>query len=621
MSEDQIQQIINSNINKISLSFTSDNIEIKQEDEFNHLIINRKFYSEHKDLLDNVIKKIIISSKNREMTIAYGSLINDNLINSLCENDNIKIISLAKNNYYERYSLSKSHYDLFKAAKKEKIKTTFVDKELENNFDSLLEYNYEKSLLGFYSYKDLKGDHISLFSKIPEDKLYVLQYLGENTELSISTECNIKEILETLKKYNKTNKVKITADDKDKLNYELKQLGYFGGNDSNINNITVELPFIDRLRLPLNEYLEYEKLLYDMVEPAKNLSPFEKMVYAYDITKKFKKYRMPKKDNKNVVNMSYDEKLKIRSLSRDLYKILDNDYIVCVGFVNLLHDLLSKLGIDSISQSVDIDLARHKSIKQLRDNNKNWKELSPQEKYKLISQQVSYIPKDSFEGHRRLIVRIKDEKYGIDGIYISDPTWDNDYEYNSYAHIAMTERDVASSLSTVKIDDDFLPFSATSINEFNEMINRVLDNKKRRRIKEDKEQEEQENKKVSKKDIEIHDLIDFKGYFSDFFKRMEKIFPKEFNALVEKYPCISPKNVFSDIYSLSYLPQDFLEGLYEIAKLIVSKNNNSISDEVLRSAIEEVYKDVYEGRLKKEDLDKMFKDTEHYRTVEFIPSK
>ena len=153
------------------------------------------------------------------------------------------------------------------------------------------------------------------------------------------------------------------------------------------------------------------------------------------------------------------------------------------------------------------------------------------------------------------------------------------------------------------------------------MINRVLDNKKRRRIKSYKEQEEQENKKVSKKDIEIHDLIDFKGYFSDFFKRMEKIFPKEFNALVEKYPCISPKNVFSDIYSLSYLPQDFLEGLYEIAKLIVSKNNNSISDEVLRSAIEEVYKDVYEGGLKKEDLDKMFKDTEHYRTVEFIPSK
>ena len=28
MSEDQIQQIIDSNINKISLSFTSDNIEI-----------------------------------------------------------------------------------------------------------------------------------------------------------------------------------------------------------------------------------------------------------------------------------------------------------------------------------------------------------------------------------------------------------------------------------------------------------------------------------------------------------------------------------------------------------------------------------------------------------------
>lgn len=621
MSEDQIQQIIDSNINKISLSFTSDNIEINQEDEYNQLIINRKFYSEHKELLDEVIKKIIINSKNREMIITHGSLINDSLINSLCENDNIKIISLTKNSYYEKYSLSKIHYELFKASGKEIIKTTFVDKELENNFDPLIEYNQEKNLIGFYSYKDLKGDYISLYSKIPEDKLYVLQYLGDNTEVVLSTNCNIKEILETLKKYNKTNKVRITADNKDKLNDELKQLGYFDGEDLNINNITIELPFIDRLRLPLNEYLEYEKLLYNMVEPAKNLSPLEKMVYAYDITKKFKKYKLPKKDNRNVVNRSYDEKLKIRSLSRDLYKILDNDYIVCVGFANLLHDLLSKLGIDSISQSVDIDLARHKSIKQLRDNNKNWKELSPQEKYKLISQQVSYIPKDSYEGHRRLMVRIKDEKYGIDGLYISDPTWDNDYELNSYAHIAMTENAVSRSLSTVKIDDDYLPFSATSVEEFNEMLNRVLDNKKRRRIKEYKEQEEKDNKKKSKKDIEIDDLVDFKGYFSDFFKKIENIFPKEFNVLVEKYPCISSRNIFSIINSLSNLPQDFLEGLYEIAKLIVSKNNNSISDEILRSAIEEVYKDVYEGGIKKEELDKMFEDTEHYRTVEFIPSK
>lgn len=621
MSEDQIQQIIDSNINKISLSFTSDNIEINQENEYNQLIINRKFYSEHKELLDEVIKKIIINSKEREMTITYGSLINDSLINSLCENDNIKIISLAKNIYYEKYSLSKIHYELFKASGKEKIKTTFVDKELESNFDPLIEYNQEKNLIGFYSYKDLKGDYISLYSKIPEDKLYVLQYLGDNTEVVLSTKCNIKEILETLKKYNKTNKIRITADNKDKLNDELKQLGYFDGKDLNINNITIELPFIDRLRLPLNEYLEYEKLLYNMVEPAKNLSPLEKMVYAYDITKKFKKYKLPKKDNRNVVNRSYDEKLKIRSLSRDLYKILDNDYIVCVGFANLLHDLLSKLGIDSISQSVDIDLARHKSIKQLRDNNKNWKELSPQEKYKLISHQVPYIPKDSYEGHRRLMVRIKDEKYGIDGLYISDPTWDNDYELNSYAHIAMTENDVSRSLSTVKIDDDYLPFSATSVEEFNEMLNRVLDNKKRRRIKEYKEEEEKENKKKSKKDIEIDDLVDFKGYFSDFFKKIENIFPKEFNALVEKYPSISSINIFSSINSLSNLPQDFLEGLYEIAKLIVSKNNNSISDEILRSAIKEVYKDVYEGGLKKEELDKMFEDTEHYRAVEFISTK
>ena len=44
-------------------------------------------------------------------------------------------------------------------------------------------------------------------------------------------------------------------------------------------------------------------------------------------------------------------------------------------------------------------------------------------------------------------------------------------------------------------------------------------------------------------------------------------------------------------------------------------------NEILKSAISEVYKDVYEGGLRKEEIDKMIEDTEKIRTVEFGPSK
>ena len=67
---------------------------------------------------------------------------------------------------------------------------------------------------------------------------------------------------------------------------------------------------------------------------------------------------------------------------------------------------------------------------------------------------------DTYGGHDRVLVYIKDEKYGIDGMYFSDPTWDNELIDNSYAHCLMTEEDVSLSSKKPRMDMDNLLFSA-----------------------------------------------------------------------------------------------------------------------------------------------------------------
>jgi len=141
----------------------------------------------------------------------------------------------------------------------------------------------------------------------------------------------------------------------------------------------------------LKNYIYFESLLYKIVEPAKNLSPFEKYIFAYNIVKKFKEY--------NESERSF--------LSRNLYHILINEYAVCVGFCEFLKDLLSKLNIYSTEYAI--------TGKDLK-NNSSW-------------------------GHMRLYVNIKDDKYGINGFYISDPTWDNDLEVDYYNHLMLTNKE------------------------------------------------------------------------------------------------------------------------------------------------------------------------------------
>ena len=605
------------NVSKIYLSYSNVKaLGISNEGGTIYLYINKNYYKEHKKEVDDFLVSFIHSYQKDEISIGSGNIINDEFVKALCENDKIKIISLAKYGFFDKYSLSKKHYEMFKAAKKESIKTQYVDKELEEEFDPMIEYNQEKFLYSYFKYKDLKENSITFVGPIPEDKLYILKYLGENTVINLSTACNIKEIIETLQKYNKKNQIKIIVIDKMKLNQSFADLGYFDSNSEIYENIIIPTNSVKNVDLPIKKYLEYEKLLYSIIEPAKNMSPFEKYIYAYDIVKHFKKYNTPKKDNKNAENLSSEEYTNIKSSSRDLYQILYNEYIVCVGFANFLGDLLNKMGIDNIMIPIDVDLTPAKARKQLNIPNEKWNEMSSKERYKLVAEQETYIPKTDFGKHARLLVHISDEKYGIDGIYYSDPTWDNSLDKNIYTHAFMTENDVSSSLILNGINTNYLLFSSSSIEEFNAMLNKIMDIKSSIRRE---EYNKKKGRKVSSKKINDDAASDLYIVLNNFLDEFAKLFKVEYANIKERYPILEEqKYKIKDIYKLS---DELKNLLYEVASIISTKNNKQISENQLRDAIRIVYKDVYENGIREEEIDKMMKDTEDKRIAEFGPKK
>ena len=283
------------NIKKIYLCFssTTQKICITYENDNTYLHINKDYYQQHKEEIDSFIIYFIRKYKNKEINFGSGKLINDKMIEEICNNEAIKIVSLAKYGFFDKYSLSKKHYEMLKKANKELIKTLYIDKELEETFDPIIEFNKEKFLYSYYKYEDFQNNHVTFYSSIPEDKLYILKYLGENTDVIISTRCNIKEIIETLKKYNKNNKVIIEVKDKTILNQAIIDLGYLDSDSEKYDNIIIKLDGIKKVDISIHKYLEYEKILYSIVEPAMNMSPFEKYIYAYDIVKQFKKLYAP----------------------------------------------------------------------------------------------------------------------------------------------------------------------------------------------------------------------------------------------------------------------------------------------------------------------------------------
>lgn len=518
------------------------------------LYINPNYYKKHQNKIQKILKTIIGNIKKDEFMIENKELITKSIINALSKNTNLKKVSLTEHAEDDKYVLSKEDYEILKNSSIEKIKTNAVSTDLAENFDPTISYNYDKPLISSYSYKNLINvEDAILLDKITANDLENLKYLkNPNLTLEIK-EDNVEDALpisKRLKELGKPNHILIYTKNKEKIFAKIKENETYKQ-----ENIFVE---IKGQPYQIKDFLRYETTLYDILKPTKTISPFEKYIYIYNVVKQFKTYKENEVDQES---------------ARDLYSILDNEYMVCVSYKALLMDLLNKVGINSIERSVSVDTSY--------DNT------SPDE-----------IEVSSRSDHARAYVNIVDPKYKIDGFYITDPTWNNFMNNDIYTHLALTNEEETYTRRYNFIDtniDTFELFNINSLEEFHNKINffinrKSLDNKNHFNTNTDY---------ISK--IIINLLEDLKKLSPEFTIQLES-----------KYPEIN-NYYFDEKY------EHEKEILDEIGNYIVSKVNKPISGKTIMLAVKEVYQKVYymEGETLEEQVSEIAKENDAYQKFLF----
>ncbi len=505
------------------------------------LYINHEWFLENQELVLNLVNFIVSKYKKEEFTINNKDLIDDIVIKTIASNSNIKKINLTPYDIENPYDLTVDNYKTLKESGKASIKTKKVVEELENTFDPILEYNMRKPLINGYSYKDLKEhsndslvsglNFIELNSNLVREDLPNVKFINPNCIIYITEDIInlLPDIISELKKNNISNKLIIKVDNKEAFNEFIM--------DKNLDypNIDIRCNLED---VSLPDYLRMEKKLYNMVYEARHLSPFEKYIVAYNIAKSFKKY---KENDEN------------KEEARNLYSILENEYIVCVGFSNLFGDLLDKLGLKSVNMSLSVDTSY-----DLADSN---------------LEAVEGTLKETIEaGHARRIVKITDEKYGIDGVYFADPTWDNDLNNDFYNHLALTGDEVLNSRRFVWLfprNSDELLY-VNSIEEFYFKLNFILDKINSHNYSSNIKTSDENNL-----EFVLRELL---------FDKLEKLDPLFLKQLKEKYPFIN---------SVMYWKEDLKDLIYDIGEYLVNHSNKEINGETIFKAVSNVYRDFY----------------------------
>ena len=510
----------------------------------NILYINPDYYVKNQEEIDYLLSEIIKSTTKTEFEIANTPLITSNIIESLAQNGTINEVSLAM--YDEnKYILTKEDYDILKKSTLKKVKTSAVSDELREVFDPLIAYNYNRRLIGYNTYKELSNEVIHLSNKITKEELENLKYLQNSITKIVIKEANIEDailICEKLESYQKENHVIIDVNNKELVSAKIIA-------NKNYLNHHIDIRLIKYTDIiPIKEYMRLENLLYQMVEPAKNLSPFERYIVAYNAVKQYKQYKENEQD---------------KFQSRNLYAILENEYMVCAGYSYMLEDLLNKSKINSIKRHIDVDI----SYDQEDEN-------------EVISSQKG--------GHVRRFIYINDQKYGIDGFYITDPTWDNDLEKDLYNHLVLTGEEEENTkrynfFSKSIFDSSIELMNIRSLEEFYQKINFYLD----------------KNPNANLKGILSNLIIDLKNLAPNFIQNLK-----------DKYPGIEANN-------MEYPNEK--EILYDIGQYLLTKVNKPITGEVIMEAVSEVYQKIYhlEGQELQNKLSKTLEENKTYQHLSF----
>lgn len=345
----------------------------------NQLCINPQYYKRHVKEIEELVVNTMKSTTQDSINITDSSLVTKEVLDAIIQNPNIKIVTLPKDKYI-------SKEDRERLLKGINHLNCFVD--FEKEADALYEY---VPGLTISNYPTIAGVTVENFGNstillkideyLEESELTLLKNLfekfpKEKTVVSFERNDQIKEVLSAIVSNSIfiNNKSSFTKED------------YQRFEEITDNKVSFLVGF--QTTATPKQLREREEILDTIVEEvkAKDLSPLEEYMYLYNVTKLFKEYK------------EVPENLPTAH-SRQSEFTLFNEYMVCVGYAELLEKLVSRLG------NSDISTVTYNCIVQA---------------------------KEGPVGHTRCITMLKDEKYRVKGTYISDPTWDAVKYYEKY---------------------------------------------------------------------------------------------------------------------------------------------------------------------------------------------
>lgn len=469
--------------------------------------IDPSFFEKYKEQLIQMFQKQILESK-------YSAWIpklffNDELFEKLLTRDDLILNFIDINLSEEQKEILRSNY----------IKAYIHHNDKEEQIS-------DNCVIGSYKKTDLKTTkRISINGDLSDEEIKNFSYLKEGSTLSFNS---LFDNLDT-DSYRKAKSIIEKADALDKnitfifnvdRRSKLEESGLLELQPYNVGIVFSN----DGHDYSMEEYKEEEAKLNALVADIKksNMSPFERYIAVYNIVKNYKPYK--ESDN--------------REESRYLRYILNNEYMVCVGFSTLFIELLDKVGILAKEYGTDVDISYKDGFTQ-------------EEKITELA------------GHRRVVVNLDDDKYDIHGLYLSDPTWDNDSKEDYYNHLIMTFDSMQESNLMFILKDEDLIFDVQNFSDFVEKTNILI----KKRIKQSYEEKP------------INKILDaYNSVYNEIVTTFKSI-DSNGEKLISKYIEVPQYERNEDFFTHFFT---------DAGHYIVERTNNRISRETLIEAISQV---------------------------------
>ena len=379
--------------------------------------------------LVSVIKEYPFSSLN----ILSATLVTDEVINALRDNPNLVFLKLGCES--DPYTLTREVFDVLNSSSSLlSIDTLFVIGNYTSQEMNYLPF-FNKMVVNKYKVSDLlTNDTFVFYEPLKNEELsYLRQYIKANSTIQFKHDY-YDSILKEIDTLSNKQVIFMIPVSNQFSNYSFQFLELLK------KGVKIEIFHTQSLK----QYLEVDSLLDLMVQDIKEsgLSVYGKFLAVIELVTHFKEYLESENNSKE---------------SRRLEYILFNYFIVCDGFSELAVALLNKLGIGAFN--VDVEFYKEKEV------------VSLEEQAKLTRKEIEQ-KEGNVNYHSRVMVRLVDEENQIDGIFVSDPTWDNSLEHHYFNHSLMTFYEMG--LESVQFyETEISIFNVSSTKDFLDKVERI----------------------------------------------------------------------------------------------------------------------------------------------------